>query len=143
VPTLYERIKSDKKELSDLISFLIKRILGKESTELIEMVHDVIDKRLGPDYPWPGNVRELEQCIRRVFIKKDYFGDFKSADQNYENNIFESFKKGTISAQELVNGYCQILYKRHKTFEEVARRTCLDRRTVNKYIKEAERQIKK
>jgi transcriptional regulator with GAF, ATPase, and Fis domain len=140
VPTLYEIIKSDKKELSELISFLIKRILGKESTELIEMVHDVIDKRLGPDYSWPGNVRELEQCIRSVFIKKDYFGDFKSEKKNYENMVFESFKNGTISAQELVNGYCRILYDRHNTFEEVARRTCLDRRTAAKYIKEAGKQ---
>lgn len=140
MPTLYERIKSDKKELSELISFLIKRILGKESTELIEMVHDVIDKRLGPDYSWPGNVRELEQCIRSVFIKKDYFGDFKSEKKNYENMVFESFKNGTISAQELVNGYCRILYDRHNTFEEVARRTCLDRRTAAKYIKEAGKQ---
>ena len=54
VPTLYERIQSDKEELTDLISFLIKRILGKESNELLEMVLDVIDKKLGSSYPWPG-----------------------------------------------------------------------------------------
>jgi DNA-binding NtrC family response regulator len=141
VPTLYERIQSDKEELTDLISFLIKRILGKESLELLEMVLDVIDKRLGSSYPWPGNVRELEQCIRSVFIKKDYPGNFKSAKQSFENQIFENFKNGTISAQDLVNGYCKILYNRHNTFEEVAKRTCLDRRTVNKYIKESEKII--
>lgn len=136
VPSLYERIQSHQDELTDLISFLIKRMLGKASPELVEMVYDVIDKQLGKDYPWPGNVRELEQCIRIVLIKNDYKGDEDNQKNSFNKKIESEFKNGKISAQDLINAYCKILYDKHGTFEEVAKITSLDRRTVTKYIKE-------
>jgi hypothetical protein len=34
----------------------------------------------------------------------------------------------------LLAGYCQLLYERVGTYEAVARRTHLDRRTVKKYV---------
>ncbi len=39
-----------------------------------------------------------------------------------------------MSAQQLLTLYCRQLYRRFGTYEEVARRTELDRRTVKKYI---------
>jgi len=39
-------------------------------------------------------------------------------------------------AQNLIKGYCFLLYQRYGTFEEVSRRAGLDRRTVKKYIQE-------
>ena len=41
---------------------------------------------------------------------------------------------GTVDAQTLLAKYCHLLYLCHGTYEEVARRTKLDRRTVKKYI---------
>jgi hypothetical protein len=43
-------------------------------------------------------------------------------------------REGRIDAEGLLAGYCTLLYERHGTYEEVARRTALDRRTVKKYI---------
>ncbi len=44
---------------------------------------------------------------------------------------------GSIDADTLLSGYCQLLYDRHGTYEEVARRTKLDRRTVKAYLEKA------
>ena len=39
-----------------------------------------------------------------------------------------------MNAQELLHAYCALLYQRFGTYEEVARRVKLDRRTVKKYV---------
>lgn len=140
VPTLAERLKADPSELKDLLAFIVKRMIKKESPELVDMVKEVIDTRLGRDYPWPGNVRELEQCVRRVLLKLDYEGDTVTVGQDLESQLRDGFEKGIISAPRLIQGYCKLLYQRHGTFEEVSRRTQLDRRTVHKYIREWEGQ---
>ncbi len=141
VPTLYERIQSYAGELTDLINFLIERMLGRPSPELADMVNKTIDKKLGKQYLWPGNVRELEQCIRSVIIKKDYKGD-TLCEISSPSKISNHLHSGTLSAKDLVKGYCKILYERYGTFEEVAKKTSLDRRTVNKYIKEWDKKSK-
>lgn len=41
--------------------------------------------------------------------------------------------QGELSAQELLAAYCQMLYRRHGTYEAVTTATGLDRRTVKKY----------
>ncbi|KPA14243.1 Fis family transcriptional regulator, partial [Candidatus Magnetomorum sp. HK-1] len=56
VPSLQQRISENPKELDNLLSFTVKRIVGRSSPELTEMVQKVIIKNLGYDYPWPGNV---------------------------------------------------------------------------------------
>ena len=45
--------------------------------------------------------------------------------------------EGTIDAQTLLANYCRHLYARYGTYEEVARRMRLDRRTVKKYLQGA------
>jgi DNA-binding transcriptional regulator LsrR (DeoR family) len=40
----------------------------------------------------------------------------------------------SIDSQELISGYCALLYERYGTYEEVARRMNLDRRTVRRHI---------
>ncbi|MBU0993464.1 MAG: sigma 54-interacting transcriptional regulator [Proteobacteria bacterium] len=138
VPSLRQRICEDTGELDHLIQFIIKRMVGRDSPELVQMVRQVIDKQLGLDYPWHGNVRELEQCARRVLLKQEYMGDQKIYGYDLMSQLFSGIDNGNIPANKLLSGYCRLLHDRYATIEEVARRTKLDRRTVNKYIKEWE-----
>jgi len=140
VPPLRRRIQEDSRELGDLLAHTVQRMVGRPSPELVEMVEGVIDKNLGRDYPWPGNVRELEQCVRSVLLKRSYAGNRKSAAPDLESSLTRGIKTGDLDAQKLISGYCRLLYQRHGTFEEVARRTRLDRRTVKKYIGDSENQ---
>ncbi len=136
VPPLRQRVEEDPGELKDLVVFTVKKMVGKPYPELVELVLEVIEKQLGRNYPWPGNVRELEQCIRRVMLKRDYRGDHKTDAGNLSSILTDGLTRGELNAQKLLSGYCKLLYGRHGTFEEVARRTHLDRRTVKKYINE-------
>ena len=136
VPPLRQRIQENPKELELLLSKTVERLIGQPSPELVEMVRDVIDTQLEPDYPWPGNVRELEQCTRRVLLKGAYTGEFEFKEIELDRKLVSGIEKGSIDAASLVSGYCFLLYQRHQTFEEVARRTGLDRRTVKKYIQD-------
>ena len=134
VPPLKQRIAENPGELDDLIAFTLERMLGRPSPELDALVRETIDRELGLDYAWPGNVRELEQCIRRVLLRSSYAGDLPEVETDLELRLAEAVSQGTITSQDLVAGYCTLLYRRYGTFEEVARRTNLDRRTVKKYI---------
>lgn len=46
----------------------------------------------------------------------------------------QKFHTGELEARELLSQYCTLLFNRFGTYEEVARRTKLDRRTVKKYL---------
>jgi len=134
VPSLQQRIQENPGELDELIAHTVERITGQPAEELIMTVKKVIDKNLGRDYHWPGNVRELAQCVRRVIIKSDYAGDSGVGLQDLRSRLFSEIDSGKLTAQELMAGYCSILYQRHGTYERVARQTGLDRRTVKKHI---------
>ncbi|MBU2513248.1 sigma 54-interacting transcriptional regulator [bacterium] len=135
VPTLQQRIQEDPAELDDLLEFIINKIVGTDSRELTYMVRATIRKQLGDKYPWYGNVRELEQCVRRVILNKKYLGDSRPEQNTLSSNLNAIADSGEVSANRLLSGYCKLLYDRFGTYEEVARRTQLDRRTVTKYIK--------
>ncbi len=134
VPPLRQRLEEDPTELRGLLSYAVERMVGKPSPELVEIVQDVISKNLGDHYPWPGNVRELEQCVRRVLLKRSYIGDERKISPDERTRLLREIDSGTMDAHSLLSNYCAMLYNRFGTFEEVARRTNLDRRTVKKYI---------
>jgi DNA-binding NtrC family response regulator len=141
VPSLRRRLREDRRELDLLLGFILRRILGEDLAEIREMVRAAIATGLGHDYPWPGNVRELEQCVRRVLLTQRYSGDLllqgkdglgKRAPAGGDDPLLEA--AGEATARVLVVRYCKALYARHGTYEEVARRTGLDRRTVKAYV---------
>ena len=139
VPPLRERIRQNPDELNALLSYTIERMLTRTSPELEKEIRSVIDKNLGPDYAWPGNVRELEQCVRRVILTENYEGDIKSVPlDDLKTRLARGMESGDLDAQQLLAGYCTLLYRHYGTFEDVARHTNLDRRTVKKYIGEWE-----
>jgi transcriptional regulator with PAS, ATPase and Fis domain len=136
VPTLRQRIEESPAELHQLVNLLVARLTGEESQKLTEMILDTLKRNLPPKYQWPGNVRELEQAIRRILLTQHYGGDIMVSKPDSEAQMLEEIKAGTLEARELLHNYCALLYKRFGTYEEVARRTGLDRRTVKKHLQE-------
>jgi DNA-binding NtrC family response regulator len=139
VPSLQQRLGEDRSELEVLLSFILRRILGEDAKEVRALVREAIDEGLGPSYAWPGNVRELEQCVRRVVLTRGYAGDALARSKTGDN---EARLLAAVGAEESAKGllarYCRALYARHGSYEEVARRTELDRRTVKRYVDAAE-----
>ncbi len=100
-------------------------------------MREVFARDLGRDYAWPGNVRELEQAVRHVLLDGRYPGDTAAVTTGWQERLTRGIEQGAIEATALLRGYCAMLYERHGTYEEVARRTGLDRRTVKRYVQEA------
>ncbi len=134
VPPLRLRVAEDPGELSDLVDLMVKRIVGEPSPALSEMVLTALDRDLPKGYTWPGNVRELEQAVRRILLAGAYTGDTAPGHSDDLADLKSGIESGAIDAKELLSRYCAILYKRHGSYEEVARRTKLDRRTAKKYV---------
>jgi DNA-binding NtrC family response regulator len=135
VPPLTQRIQENQTELAELVRHFTRTISGTENPQLVDRVLDVIDSRLGPRYPWPGNVRELAQCIRRVILKRTYEGQ-SIQNRDLKDRLCAGIETGSLTAETLLNHYCRMLHQQHGTYEEVARRTGLDRRTVKKRVTE-------
>ena len=136
VPSLEQRLREDPRELDALLGFILRRIVGDDSEDLRAPIREAIDAGPGREYPWPGNVRELEQCVRRVLLTRRYSGD-RLVPQvvptpGGDERLLTA--AGDETAKGLVVRYCKALYARHGTYEEVARRTGLDRRTVKAYV---------
>jgi len=137
VPSLRQRIGENEKELEELIAHTLRRIAGEEASGLAPAVRDVITMRLGRDYAWPGNVRELAQCIRRIIIRRDYAGDSLTRLATPQERFLTDIAAGSLSAPQLLAGYCRLLHNKHGTYEAAARRSGLDRRTVKKYVEQS------
>jgi len=102
-------------------------------------VRVALDRAPGRAYPWPGNVRELEQAVRRVLLNQEYTGDHRAVAPDLGGRLQAGIADGSLDADALLAGYCRLLYERHGTYEEVARRARLDRRTAKAYVLKGER----
>ena len=93
---------------------------------------EVLKSDIPDHYPWPGNVRELEQAVRRIILNGTYnpHNQTTTDGKDWINKI----SQGEMSVNALTSHYCQMLYQQFSSYEEVARRTGLDRRTAKKYI---------
>jgi DNA-binding NtrC family response regulator len=143
VPSLAQRIGEDAAELKVLLDYTVRRILGRHSQELVNQLHKRIVDQLGPEYTWPGNVRELEQCVRRLLVSQRYTPFQMEGEPDLEHLLRQGIATGDMDAQTLIAGYCYLLYERHGTFEAVAQRVQLDRRTAKKHIHQGEKLFRK
>jgi len=134
VPSLFQRVQENADELDDLLANTVGRIIGKTSPELVLHTLRLVKQQIPVDYLWPGNVRELEQCVRRIFLKQEYEGDRILVDDAGTDNFKEILINSNLTAQQLMAKYCKVLYEALGTYEAVAKRVELDRRTVRKYI---------
>ncbi len=137
VPTLRQRIAELPSELGLLVNSLVQRMTGKESPDLTGMILEILKSDLPAEYSWPGNVRELEQAVRRILLTRHYEGDSMTLGLDWEEELIQKIQSGTLEARELLSRYCALLFRRFGTYEEVARRTKLDRRTVKRYVDSA------
>ena len=135
VPSLRERINENTLELEELINHCVIKITKDRNSTLVTKVLDVIHTQLPKEYLWPGNVRELEQCIRRIIINGSYKGDDIFAEIDKNSDFYSLFESGNLKAMDVLAGYCSFIYKKFGTYDEVSKRSGLDRRTVKKYIK--------
>lgn len=136
VPSLRQRISEDRGELPRLVAAVLTRTLGEPAPGLVDEVLAAIERGLPEGYAWPGNVRELEQCVRRVLMTRRYAGDRAAGRGDARERLGRALEAGDVDARTLVRDYCRLLYARHGTYEEVARRTGLDRRTVKRHVDE-------
>jgi DNA-binding NtrC family response regulator len=136
VPTLRQRIEESPSELEQMVNLLVTRMTDQVSPKLTDMILTTLQKDLPPEYTWPGNVRELEQAVRRILLTGHYYGDVMVTTSNLEEEFIQNIQTGNLRAKELLSQYCTFLYQRFGTYQEVARRTGLDRRTVKKYLQD-------
>ena len=134
VPSLNQQIKEEPGTLSTLLNHTITRITGTSSPDLLKAILKVLEKELPRNYTWPGNVRELEQAVRRILLTNRYSGDTCKISTDLQSRLHQGIDDGTLNAQEILAAYCTLLYQRYGTYEEVAGKTKLDRRTVKKYV---------
>jgi DNA-binding NtrC family response regulator len=142
VPSLRQRLQEDPHELDQLLDLLVTRTTGEKSCELVQMVQTVINQSVGRSYGWPGNVRELEQAVRRILLTRHYEGDGQAIAPGLRKQLVDGIEAGNLEADEVLSIYCRLLFQRHENYEEVARRTNLDRRTVKKYLQQPAREDK-
>jgi transcriptional regulator with AAA-type ATPase domain len=137
-PTLAEQLADSPGERRTLVRFLAQRIAGEaEADRLADETEQWIDAHLGPDYRWPGNVRELEQCVRNVMIRGEYRPPRPRAPRGAGDDVAAAMLSGALTADELLQRYCTIVYARTGSYVETARRLALDRRTVRAKVDRA------
>ena len=135
LPPLRVRLKEEPQELDNLLGVLLSRLAGEMPGREKHLVKRILKRDLGPDYAWPGNVRELEQAIKRIILAGRYQGVKREVPkQDAAALLAREIAEGSMNAEELLSAYCTSLYDSLGTYEEVARRTRLDRRTVKKYV---------
>lgn len=135
LPTLRQRLREDPAELDKLLDSIQSRLAGETTDRERQLVKSALRRDVGAGYRWPGNVRELEQAVKRIILTGSYQGrksDTGKAD--LADRLTVGMKDGNFNAEELLAVYCGMLYRQSGTYEEVSRRTQLDRRTVKKYV---------
>ena len=134
-PTLREQLRDAPGDLGTLLLIVARRAVGddaEEATRLAGEVESWVLEHLGIDYTWPGNVRELEQCVRNVLIRGVYRPRRQGRDD--VRALAEVMRGGTLTADQLVQRYCALIYAETRSYRETARRVGIDRRTVKQKL---------
>ena len=131
IPPLRDRIRENPAELEQLTRFLLARMTGQAPGRLIDRVMERLTDSLPAEYAWSGNVRELEQAIRQILLRDNYLASSPSSNKA---SWVQEVAAGALDARQLLSAYARMLYDQEGTYEEVARRMQVDRRTVKKYI---------
>ncbi len=142
MPTLRDRLAEAPGELRQLVELMVTRTVGTTSSELIGLVMEKLAAHLPAGYAWPGNVRELEQATRRILLKRHYPGDPFQSRTATPDYFKPGIAEAGVKANDLLAAYCSLLYDKYRSYETVARKTGMDRRTVKKYLQISLRIVK-
>jgi len=136
-PGLREQLDDCPDDLHRLCLYIGERLAGDDGNDLAEQSVQWIKSELGPDYPWNGNIRELEQCVGSIMIRNSYAPPVSGSEVG---NCFpawiRSAHRGTLTAEELLQCYCDAVYRRTGSYEATARQLQIDRRTVKSKIQQ-------
>src|SRR5260221_9044005 len=131
-PSLSEQLEGHDDELHHLVQHIATNVAGPPEAD--DVTHDVlrvIKQRLGTGYAWPGNFRELEQCVRSVLVRGDYTPAAIGSPSSHAAVL-----EGTLTEEQLLRWYTTLVYRQCRSYQEVARRLGIDRRTVRTRITE-------
>lgn len=134
MPPLSRRIQELPSELAMLVTHILTRMSGEADNAVFDRVMTVFSRELGHGYAWPGNVRELEQAVRCILLTGSYQGDRGAALSGNDSDVSAALERGELTVKELTAAYCKRLFAKFGRYEEVAKRTGLDWRTVKKYV---------
>ena len=134
VPPLRQRLREEPAELELLVGHLVGRLLGSADATLAADVAERLRADVPRDHAWTGNVRELEQAVRRVLLMGAYRPSTSAPRRNAAPPFVDALLAGSLDARALVAAYCDHLHRQLGSYEAVASRTQLDRRTVKKHI---------
>jgi len=134
-PSLQDQLIDAPHVLNELLRFLARRVVGEDADELADEVARWIDEHLGADYAWPGNIRELERCVRSVLIRKEY-RPLRVEVRSARKEVAREFTSGALTSEELLQRYATLVYADAGSYQEVARRLEIDRRTAKSRIDE-------
>jgi transcriptional regulator with AAA-type ATPase domain len=119
-------------ELHHLVQHIATNVAGPaEADDVTGDVLRVIKQRLGSGYAWPGNFRELEQCVRSVLVRGDYAPAAIAPAAEHA-----AVMEGAMTEEQLLRWYTSLVYRQSGSYQEVARRLGIDRRTVRARITE-------
>lgn len=133
-PSLAQQLRESPHVLGDLVLFMARRVAGDEAEALAAEAVDWIKNNLGSGYAWPGNYRELEQCLRNLLIRRNYRPVLPEFAEGAADP-FDEARRGRLTADELLDRYCTLVYQQCGSYEETGRRLGLDRRTVRRRVK--------
>lgn len=134
-PSLREQLDDAPEDLENLICFISHRVAGDEAESVASDVVAWVGAHCGQDYAWNGNIRELEQCVRNIMVH----GAFQPAPapqaaSSAADVLIQQINTRSLTAEELLQRYCDLVYSHTGSYEQTARLLKLDRRTVKSRI---------
>ena len=139
-PCLRSQLQQRPDDLPALVRYVSRKISGDNAPALADEATQWIKKNLGDEYPWRGNIRELEHCVSSIMIRGCYLPastDVVSPampSDNPQPAWLNEVANGDLTADQLVQRYCDWTYQQNASYEATARKLGLDRRTVKAKI---------
>ena len=134
-PSLREQLDDCPDDLSNFVHFISARVAGSEAASVADEALAWLESNCKADYPWNGNIRELEQCVRNIMVHGTYQGPKRPAkNSSAAESMLGKIESAALTADELLQHYCNIVYSRTNNYEQSARLLNLDRRTVKSKV---------